>query len=403
MKKSTFNYTKLKNHKSIWKHRVSNSYLVRKKKNGVEVKKTFDSLEEATLWRDFNKSNINNSKTSTLKEVVELMREKHFPILASSTRDIWERRYELLKQLEHLPMNEIKRSTITSFVERNVAYFKSEFYEGNARGRAKRCNLDNELNMFTTIFNWYKNSEYFEDEAQGLSNPVRTDHKKQGFIRAVPPKNRSITLDHALEFFEALKPLYRDLAMLQFLTAGRIGEVAGLQWNRVNFENGQLTIMETCQWDQSTKMFVTLNPHPKNKEARPVHMTKELREILMRRLQAKVKGSNFVFHVEGQPLNYSTIQVNYKGAQRKAGLPYTGTHNLRHGMAHLARKVAGGLDAVIAMTGHKDLKLADHYSKLDNDFQKEVSEKIMEVYRGTIDKNANQENVIQLPKKKIVE
>jgi hypothetical protein len=50
-------------------------------------------------------------------------------------------------------------------------------------------------------------------------------------------------------------------------------------------------------------------------------------------------------------------------------------------MATLARKVGGGLDAVIAMTGHKDYKLADHYSKLDNEYQREISEKIMGVMR----------------------
>ena len=45
-------------------------------------------------------------------------------------------------------------------------------------------------------------------------------------------------------------------------------------------------------------------------------------------------------------------------------------------MASLARRIGGGLDAVVAMTGHKDYKLADHYSKLDGHFQKEVSQKI---------------------------
>jgi hypothetical protein len=47
-------------------------------------------------------------------------------------------------------------------------------------------------------------------------------------------------------------------------------------------------------------------------------------------------------------------------------------------MATLARKVGGmGLDSVIAMTGHKDLKLADHYSKIGVEVQKETSLKIL--------------------------
>ena len=65
-------------------------------------------------------------------------------------------------------------------------------------------------------------------------------------------------------------------------------------------------------------------------------------------------------------------------AQQKAEISYSGTHCLRHGMATLARKVGGmGLDSVVAMTGHKSLKLADHYSKVESDLQKKVSLRIV--------------------------
>jgi hypothetical protein len=40
------------------------------------------------------------------------------------------------------------------------------------------------------------------------------------------------------------------------------------------------------------------------------------------------------------------------------------------------------LGSVIAMTGHKDLKLAAHYSKLDGEVQKETSMKIVEHIRS---------------------
>ncbi len=102
---------------------------------------------------------------------------------------------------------------------------------------------------------------------------------------------------------------------------------------------------------------------------------------------------------QGNPLNYGTIQINYKKAQRRAGLKCSGTHVLRHGMAKLARRVGGGLDAVIAMTGHKDLKLADHYSKLDHVFQKEVSEKIVQTVKIHKAKDTLPNNVISLFKK----
>ena len=297
-------------------------------------------------------------------------------------------------------MEEITSSKITSWVEDKVKFFKSDDYQNGGRGKAKRCNLDNELNLFTTIFNWYKASEEFEAEAINITNPVKLSHKKKGFIQVKPIKDKAITLESALQFFACLKPLYRDLALLQYFTASRVGEVAGLQWSRIDFTNKKITIMETCHWNMTTKVFEDLNRFPKNKEPRPVFMTEELFQILKRRLAFKIEGNDFVFHSEGKPLNYGTIQLNFREAQRISRIPYTGTHILRHGMAKLARSVGGGLDAVVSMTGHKDYKLADHYSKLDLEYQKEISQKIMAHVNSARKGEATFENVIKFGKLK---
>ncbi len=54
-------------------------------------------------------------------------------------------------------------------------------------------------------------------------------------------------------------------------------------------------------------------------------------------------------------------------------------------MATLVRYVGGSLDDVTAMTGHKDLKLADHDSKNTFEDTMEVSEKVMKVIREKIE------------------
>lgn len=153
-----------------------------------------------------------------------------------------------------------------------------------------------------------------------------------------------------------------------------------------------------------SKTFIALNPFPKNKEPRYVYITDELRTILQRRINQKWPASNYLFHVEGRPLNYGTIQVNYREAQRKSGISYSGTHNLRHGMATLARQIGGSLDSVIAMTGHKDLKLADHYSKIDEVVQRETSTKIMDhINQKMLASNHAEtfENVVFFPKRRV--
>lgn len=237
------------------------------------------------------------------------MQEHHFPTLATSTRGMWVRRYERLKTLEHLPMNEITPSKISTWVQENVRYYTSEEYLEQNRGNASRCNLNNELNLFVTIFNWYKSSEQFENEAVLLTCPIKRKHKQMGFIKPVPDKKKGIDLKSAFLFFDYLPPLYRDLAMMQFYCAGRIGEICGIQWTNIDMKNRRMLIKDTSIFTNSSKTFVELKPFPKNKEIRPVFITDEIMEILKRREAFQIPGNYFVFHVEGSPTLSIPLQV----------------------------------------------------------------------------------------------
>jgi len=87
---------------------------------------------------------------------------------------------------------------------------------------------------------------------------------------------------------------------------------------------------------------------------------------------------------------------NYRSAQRKAGIKQSGTHMLRHGMATLTRYLTRSLDATMAMTGHKDIKLADHYSEIGKEVQRETSLVVEEHLKKVV----GLENVVQFPRKK---
>ena len=376
---------KIPKHPGIRKDLVTGWYQAAKKIKGKQYAETFESIRDAIHWRNtFNgdRTKMEAAKiTSTLGHVWTRMKALHFPSLELSTQRIWERRWEPLSELAEHHMEEITSTVINRWIERKKKYYTSEEYQARGRGCAGRCNLYNELNLFNTIFNWYKAEDEFEGESRDLFTPVRPRHKKMAFIRepTVKPEQKKITAEAAFKFFSALPELYADLAMVQFFVAGRIGETAGIQISNIYLEEDYLMIKDSISWCNTSKMFEYLKPYPKNKEPRRVHLHPWLREIIDRRLRARKKGCNFLFHVEGKPLNYCTIQVNYRMAQMKTKIPYRGTHCLRHGMATLARRVGGmGLDSVIAMTGHKDLKLADHYSKIDGEVQKETSLKIVE-------------------------
>ena len=136
-----------------------------------------------------------------------------------------------------------------------------------------------------------------------LTCPVKNKHRKLGFIKPVPDKKKQIDLKHAFIFFDYLKPLYKDLAMMQFFTAGRIGEIAGLQWSNIDLDNIRMLIKHTCVWCTSNKTFIELKAFPKNKEPRPVFITDEIFEVLKRRKAFKIQSNDYVFHVNGNSLN----------------------------------------------------------------------------------------------------
>lgn len=391
-------------HAGIFKHPKSGHFMARKKIHSIQYTETFKHIRDAQHWRNtFNgKKEKATTQYSTLKEVWEAMQRLHFPKLSNSTKQVWLRRYENLKTIEHMTMNEITSTIINEWLEYLVDYYKSDEWQVSGSGKLARCNLKNELALFVTIFNWYKSEDEFEEESKNLTTPIRSRHKLMTFIKDLPQKDKKITPEEVFRLLEKLNPLYRDLALVQYYCAGRIGEIAGIQIKNINLEKESLKIKETCLWCQTNKTFLELKPFPKNRETREVYIHKELKEIIERRLKQKHPNCDYLFHIEGKPLNYGTIQIQYRGAQRKAKLPYSGTHIFRHGMATLARKVGGGLDAVMAMTGHKTVKLAEKYSRIDNEIQKDISLKIekylQDIRIGQTEVSPDHENVLAFPK-----
>lgn len=362
-------YSKLSKHRGIYKNKKTGRYLAVKKIKGKQFSESFDNVRSALHWRNtFDgikiKKKIWQKTSPTLLEIWESMRELHFPTLEGSTIAIWERRFKVLEGLYRVHMEDFTPSIIDEWIKVSKAhYIKLK--------NSKRYNLRNELNLLGTAFRWYRNDPEIGDYK--FVSPILDRHKKSCIIRELPVRDKKISPEDALKFINCLTPLYRDLALLQFLTASRISEVAGIQISNIDLDKKELMIKECCVWDPKSKVFQYLKLYPKNKSVRYCFINDLLLEIIQNRLKERHPESEFLFHINGKPLNYCTIQVNFRKAQRKAGVKHTGTHILRHGMATFVRSITRSLDATMAMTGHKDIKLADHYSSIGREVQKETS------------------------------
>ena len=200
-------------------------------------------------------------------------------------------------------------------------------------------------------------------------------HRKNSVFRERPALNKRTTPEDVFKFTDLMPPLYRDLALFQYFTACRIGEAAEMQIGNINLGARELVIKGCCVWTKGKK-FHHLKPYLKNKHPRYCHIGDLLREVIERRLTERAPNCDYLFHKDGKPLGNRWIQHAYVKAQKEAGVAQRSTHILRHGMATLARKLTRSLDATMAMTGHKDMKMADHYSEIGQEVQKETTLKI---------------------------
>ncbi len=121
---------------------------------------------------------------------------------------------------------------------------------------------------------------------------------------------------------------------MQIFCGARIGEIAGLQWNNIDFNKRVLKIQEVLVWIRGTPKVKSC---PKSGLSREVYLNDTLIEILRRRSESR-GDSELVFDFGGKPLRYGIICNNFNRAWRKAGLSnFAGTHQLRYTAAQMSR------------------------------------------------------------------
>lgn len=114
-------------------------------------------------------------------------------------------------------------------------------------------------------FNWYKSEDIFEVESRKFESPIRPRHYKMSLFKETPFSRTSIKipLKQAFKFFTCLPEVYQNLAMTQYFSAGRIGEIAGIQVRNVDLKRNVLTIKESALWWYKSKVFEYLRTHLK--------------------------------------------------------------------------------------------------------------------------------------------
>lgn len=176
-------------------------------------------------------------------------------------------------------------------------------------------------------------------------------------LTSLPPYLRDEEMDKFLAAFDLSTPIgRRDYGMARCLTdlGLRCHEVAALQLDDINWRQG----------------VVELHHNKSRREAQlplPDTTGRAIVDYLRNGRPATTSRSLFVFH--RAPFGHGVVNTTVRGAIRRAfsraGLPWTGTHILRHTMATKMIQNGVTLKEIADVLRHRDIDTTQIYTKVN--------------------------------------
>jgi len=207
-------------------------------------------------------------------------------------------------------------------------------------------------------------------------------------VDAPKPKRKELDIlspEQAEALIQAAKGERLEALFVLAITTGlRKGELLGLKWQDVDWNEGKLHVRRALT---SVKGGFLEQP-PKNGKGRTVVLTKlalnALHKHRAKQLEERLQageywhGSDYVFASEvGRPLQPKTVFAKFKHLLKKAGLPDIRFHDLRHTAATLLLRQGVHPKVVQEMLGHSSIQMTmDVYSHVLPDLQREAANKL---------------------------
>ena len=176
-------------------------------------------------------------------------------------------------------------------------------------------------------------------------------------------------------FLEAIKghEYWCDFFYVEVMTGLRRGEICGLKWQDINFEENKLQVKRSVSVKKGGG--VSIGETKTETGVRSILMPPSVAEVLQNRKQRAITEwvfPNFM-HPE-QPISPATAYRKLKIILKHAGLPLIRFHDLRHTFATHATH--GGVDpkTLAGILGHTNASFTlDTYTHVTSDMQKAAS------------------------------
>jgi integrase len=172
------------------------------------------------------------------------------------------------------------------------------------------------------------------------------------------------------EYKELNDPQLHDIALISLHTGARAGELFTITGNDIDFSNGLIALRDT-----------------KNKETRYAPMTKDVKDILRRRIPEDRSG--FVFTTkDGKQIKevsnafgrvVDRLKFNEGVNDPRQRIVF---HSLRHSFASWLAIQGTPLYTIARLMGHKSISMSERYSHLSPDHKKDAVSGIEKAFNG---------------------
>lgn len=195
---------------------------------------------------------------------------------------------------------------------------------------------------------------------------------------------KTLPLDQLSKFFEeARRSGVFELYYTELSTGLRRGELLGLKWSDVDFENSTLDVH--CQ---ITRMDGKVQESPlKTKNAyRQIVVSPEVAQILKEKKERENGFSEYVFSSpSGGPISPDSVLKMLHRVLKRAGLEQVRFHDLRHTFATLALQNGVDVKTLSGLLGHYSAGFTlDTYGHITNAMKKDAANKVGGFLAGEI-------------------
>jgi integrase len=298
------------------------------------IKRSFDTFAEAKDFRNSSKKvkdvvreSVEPKSKMKFRELADRWVADMLPHLESTTQARYRSYLQHFKVLDDLEVESIDPSAIDSW----ISYVKRPEYLANLN--VTRCGFEHEFTVLRQILNYY--ASRFN---RNYRLPFLRDHNKMLKVREKPAIRKDLSVDEFKKFVAALRELLVGTkhevifytALAQYAIYGRIQDAAALHFEDVDFERGKIYVRRKVQWARTKGETDRIVGGSKANGGKEIPMNEFAARIFREWILKSGVRSGLLFRFEGQIVTYRQIAFRYDQALSAAGLPYTGTHLIRH-------------------------------------------------------------------------